>query len=289
MSDAACASPPPDESFLPFENACRRRGCTHIFRHQGSNPFEALEAMVKAHEPHCVGRDFGATHRCDTGWQPPPEMVQAWRQPLSAPALPNDDCIGATDMDWESPPLSQPSCELHHSESDDEAMDGSDGDREISTHRNAAARRRRNATAAPRRKPKPTKPYTYPTAPESGRSSNKPQGEHVKKSCYSESERKMALEADSWTLVVEPTQVVCRGCGKTIKLDQRSRYFPGLWRKHRERCAGVKCGREKEEKEQMDSPGAESVHELKTSVEGRCPLEAEQEALIATSASWKSY
>ncbi|KAF7372139.1 hypothetical protein MVEN_00072800 [Mycena venus] len=61
-----------------------------------------------------------------------------------------------------------------------------------------------------------------------------------KKTARSEAERREALEADEWTLQVKPLQVVCRGCGRTIKLDRRSRYYPGLWEKHRNKCKHVR-------------------------------------------------
>ncbi|KAJ7779922.1 hypothetical protein B0H16DRAFT_1878531 [Mycena metata] len=60
-----------------------------------------------------------------------------------------------------------------------------------------------------------------------------------KKSARSEAERRRALETDQWTLSVTPHEVVCRGCRRTIKLDRRSRYYPGLWEKHRDRCDHV--------------------------------------------------
>lgn len=46
-------------SVLPFQNQCGRRGCVHIFKYQGTNPFGELAAMVKAHRPYCVGRNSG--------------------------------------------------------------------------------------------------------------------------------------------------------------------------------------------------------------------------------------
>ncbi|KAJ7035391.1 hypothetical protein C8F04DRAFT_529264 [Mycena alexandri] len=61
----------------------------------------------------------------------------------------------------------------------------------------------------------------------------------AKKSARSEAERRRALETDPWTLSVTPHEVVCRGCRRTIKLDRRSRYYPGLWEKHRDRCDHV--------------------------------------------------
>lgn len=64
----------------------------------------------------------------------------------------------------------------------------------------------------------------------------------VKKTARKEAERRAVLENDVWTGLVDPNRVVCRGCGNTIKLDARSRYYPGLWEKHRGRCEGVKRG-----------------------------------------------
>ena len=55
-----------------------------------------------------------------------------------------------------------------------------------------------------------------------------------------EAERKMELEMDEWTTDVMPTSVKCRGCQKVICLDSRSRYYPGLWDKHRKKCPKIK-------------------------------------------------
>lgn len=64
--------------------------------------------------------------------------------------------------------------------------------------------------------------------------------EHTgKKSSRSEGERRRTLEDDEWTMRVTPHEVVCRGCRRSIKLDRRSRYYPGLWEKHRDRCEHV--------------------------------------------------
>jgi hypothetical protein len=64
-----------------------------------------------------------------------------------------------------------------------------------------------------------------------------------KKGARTEAQRRAILNADRWTTTVAPHHVGCRGCKKTIKLDARSRYYPGLWEKHRERCEGVNTGR----------------------------------------------
>ncbi|KAJ7197777.1 hypothetical protein GGX14DRAFT_667562 [Mycena pura] len=69
------------------------------------------------------------------------------------------------------------------------------------------------------------------------------QRQKVKKTARKEAERKALLEADPWALAVSATCVVCGGCRQIIKLDARSRYYPGLWEKHRDRCDGVRTRR----------------------------------------------
>ncbi|KAG1726821.1 hypothetical protein EDB19DRAFT_1751352, partial [Suillus lakei] len=54
-----------------------------------------------------------------------------------------------------------------------------------------------------------------------------------------EDERRAGLEGDVYTADVQPTSVRCRGCQKVIKLDRRSRYYSGLWTKHRGKCPGI--------------------------------------------------
>jgi hypothetical protein len=54
-----------------------------------------------------------------------------------------------------------------------------------------------------------------------------------------EDQRKQELEDDEYTEDVQPKSVRCRGCQKAISLDKRSRYYPGLWVKHRGKCPGI--------------------------------------------------
>ncbi|KAJ7813660.1 hypothetical protein B0H14DRAFT_1011325 [Mycena olivaceomarginata] len=67
-----------------------------------------------------------------------------------------------------------------------------------------------------------------------------------KKTVRTETERRLALENGKWMLRVTPHEVDCRGCRRTIQLDRRSRYYPGLWEKHRDRCEEVDKLREAE-------------------------------------------
>ncbi|KAG6335794.1 hypothetical protein ID866_3290 [Astraeus odoratus] len=54
-----------------------------------------------------------------------------------------------------------------------------------------------------------------------------------------EEQRKRELEEDDFTENVTATSVICRGCRKQISLDKRSRYYPGLWVKHKSKCPDV--------------------------------------------------
>ncbi|KAG2118499.1 hypothetical protein BD769DRAFT_1641760 [Suillus cothurnatus] len=54
-----------------------------------------------------------------------------------------------------------------------------------------------------------------------------------------EDQRKQELEDDEYTEDVQPKSVRCRGCQKAISLDKRSRYYPGLWVKHRGKCPRI--------------------------------------------------
>lgn len=61
-----------------------------------------------------------------------------------------------------------------------------------------------------------------------------------RKNMMGEQERKEKLLSDEWTSNVMPQSVDCGACGKTISLDKRSRYYPGLWLKHRGKCQELK-------------------------------------------------
>ncbi|KAJ6603036.1 hypothetical protein B0H10DRAFT_2229974 [Mycena sp. CBHHK59/15] len=91
-----------------------------------------------------------------------------------------------------------------------------------------------------------------------------------KKSARSEKERRLVLETDEWSVKATAHDVVCRGCENTIKLDRRSRFYPGLWEKHRNRCEGIKRKRREELakarllESQMTNPVPEPLYEPTT-------------------------
>ncbi|KAJ6579086.1 hypothetical protein DFH09DRAFT_338117 [Mycena vulgaris] len=165
------------------------------------------------------------------------------------------------------------------------ARDGSadkvmhDGDDKVmhAAHGELPIRRRSYTTMRPCRKPKGA-PAT--TAKRASKMVASPQTQRMrkKKSAHTEAQRKAALEADPWTLKVEFTKLVCRGCGRTIRLDGRSRYYPGLWWKHREHCERVRSGcalldQPEQRKKNAICSDAELANRLKTVAGVRCRLE----------------
>jgi hypothetical protein len=89
-------------------------------------------------------------------------------------------------------------------------------------------------------------PSPPPLAPEglsvenSNRDDEVSAGGHKRRKRRKENKRKQELEEDEYTEDVQPKSVKCRGCQKTIRLDKRSRYYPGLWIKHRGKCRGIR-------------------------------------------------
>ncbi|KAF9232450.1 hypothetical protein BU15DRAFT_10973, partial [Melanogaster broomeanus] len=86
------------------------------------------------------------------------------------------------------------------------------------------------------------------TTPSTSRSSSEPVGASQdgwmiasgwERKRRTEEQRKLQLEEDEYTSNVTPTTVVCVGCHKLISLDKRSRYYPGLWLKHKGKCPDV--------------------------------------------------
>jgi hypothetical protein len=51
-----------------------------------------------------------------------------------------------------------------------------------------------------------------------------------------EAERIADLKADNYCTIISPIKVRCLNCEQEIRLDRRSRYYPGLWEKHRDKC-----------------------------------------------------
>lgn len=62
----------------------------------------------------------------------------------------------------------------------------------------------------------------------------------IKKNVMDKGARRQLIESDSWARNATAKSVECRGCGRTIKLDKRSDYYPGLWHKHRNKCPAIR-------------------------------------------------
>ena len=83
-----------------------------------------------------------------------------------------------------------------------------------------------------------TRQNTRTSMRSSARSKNRRCGR--KKNMMDKNERKALIENDIWAGKVTAISVGCRGCGKTVSLDKRSVYYPGLWIKHRRKCPEIR-------------------------------------------------
>lgn len=95
-------------------------------------------------------------------------------------------------------------------------------------------------------------------------------------------QRKLELEQDEYAKNVTMKSVVCGGCYKEISLDKRSKYYPGLWLKHRGKCPSIeklevsnslswKSGRYTNPFEARQSQGSADAEWHTTSAPRRCP------------------
>lgn len=77
-----------------------------------------------------------------------------------------------------------------------------------------------------------------------------------------ETERKALIESDVWAGEVTAISVECKGCGKTVSLDKRSMYYPGLWVKHRSKCPAIRRLEGRAEKSEVSWPSSliNSIH-----------------------------
>ncbi|KAJ7113393.1 hypothetical protein C8R44DRAFT_741001 [Mycena epipterygia] len=202
-----------------FKNPCGRKGCSHIFEYAGPNPLENISRLVNEHWLECPGRKTDATHVLDT-------RRGAWKRPQMR-GEPSQSwgrganyyrSISPDGRRWSSPPSPGGM---------DNTYAGPSGS---------------GTTSTPSPSIRSTKSLPGSSAPAE------------KKTARSETERRVVLERDEWTASVTPHDVVCRGCRRTIKLDRRSRYYPGLWEKHRDRCEHV--GRMRAERARAENTSA---------------------------------
>ncbi|KAJ7478971.1 hypothetical protein FB451DRAFT_1240274 [Mycena latifolia] len=201
MYSSGKAVHPPPQDIACFRNPCGRRGCGHIIEYVGPNPLENISRLVNEHYQVCPGRLPVAAHTLDTHWHPRPQNLDDLSLD-KAKNVPEDRSLSPQSRGWSSPPA--------------ESQIGGPSESGTSS---TSSRSTRNTKSLP----------PSVVAPEIS----------AKKSSRSEAERRKTLETDEWTMDVTPHEVVCRGCRRSIKLDRRSRYYPGLWEKHRDRCEHV--------------------------------------------------
>ncbi|KAJ6556250.1 hypothetical protein B0H19DRAFT_1071366 [Mycena capillaripes] len=220
---------------MAFENPCGRRGCGHIFKYSGSNPFQDLAALVAEHAPYCVGRESGATHRCDTGWQPNAVVLDRFYQVDDDPNMYyNFGQCPSMELDEDRPKSLAGYSDSDSGDSEPES--DIDSEDEVPLASISALTKRKTSKSCARR----TSCVVKASAKGTTTALPKLLVVRKKKGARTEAQRRALLEADPWTVAVAPHHVICRGCTHTIRLDKRSRYYPGLWEKHRERCEGVK-------------------------------------------------
>ncbi|KAJ7114878.1 hypothetical protein C8R44DRAFT_855510 [Mycena epipterygia] len=250
--------------------------------------------MVKAHKPHCIGRNSSATHPRKTPWEPSQEMLKEF-YPLDDESIvyheedslagarditpvhhpyrqSNDVQLRATGTDIDNMPRRgeppQTAEQSFQTNEDDPIDDLSVLSEDISIGGCSDAVERPLKRRAPSSAATDDTDATSRTAAPSKR----------KKTARTEAERKAVLDNDPWTLSVGFTDVVCRGCNRSIKLDGRCRYYPGLWNKHRERCVGVQKGRKALAKRERlkNDPDAPSAPQLSKIIGGQCRLQDDE-------------
>ncbi|KAJ7644902.1 hypothetical protein FB45DRAFT_1021644 [Roridomyces roridus] len=232
-----------------FRNTCGRPGCSHVFEFSGLNPLESISSLVSQHAVTCAGRSAGsATEKAverDHTLRPheiPDATPRVWRSqiPISMLVHGNEDA----DRNSRSPSpawitsVSSSPCSRSSSLSDDNHPPRSPSPpSSISAHSGTTS-----SSSSPCSRSSSLPPLTairHPSAPPRPRSiprTRRPRPH--KKSAHTESQRRLILESDPYILPgsLTPREVVCGGCHRRIKLDQRSKYYPGLWEKHRGRC-----------------------------------------------------
>ncbi|KAJ7501006.1 hypothetical protein B0H11DRAFT_2375026 [Mycena galericulata] len=302
---------PPTEGLI-IESPCGRQGCTHIYRHDGRNPFTDLSVLMKAHRPHCVGVAFAASHQCEIRWTPTPQMVRQfprakydpersyfgpeyymdeaiWNSPEEEEKPGGDDheVINASHHSSAGHPAEAPDADTETTALGDYRYTSVETNRPMPPYSERATRCENRvakdiATGIPPKNAIPARPSRYtrttmsqgkkradmtrgssscermsfaeqsqidlpwndqgqrrddpamfdfssPTgssrsASVEGRttlSSSAARKSKAKKTAHSVAERKFILEKDPWTGLVDKKRVVCRGCGRTIKLDAR--------------------------------------------------------------------
>ncbi|KAJ6505786.1 hypothetical protein C8R47DRAFT_1102420 [Mycena vitilis] len=214
-----------DRTEVDTSSYCTRRGCAHICKCGGPRPLDELATHPQQRAASCVAAEVSATQDCAKDWWPSQAVIELFLNPPDDPAL-------FRNFGQCAPPLVEicGRCGEDHPESN--ACEAELRALEKLTAKNARAPVKRNAA---RKKPKPKPRSGLVFTPNATAMNRK------KKGARTEAQRRALLLADPWTHEVGPHHVVCGGCSHTISLDKRSRYYPGLWEKHRLRCVAKKA------------------------------------------------
>ncbi|KAK7052766.1 hypothetical protein R3P38DRAFT_3173079 [Favolaschia claudopus] len=234
-----------------IEQACGRRGCSYIHKVivSGMNIFQALEDSVRAHSPACPGKTV--TNNCNFPWKVDQEYIERSRR-SHAIACDNAESSNidaaksreptpmiVSDDEDEEPDNNLPPAAEH----EDVASNVEDDDAAISTRTRTKSNAKRRCEV--KQKDAPASQVERRASTRKGKEKSTvvaaaTASPRVKtKGARTEAQRRALLENDPWAEDVEPHNVVCKGCKQTIKIDQRSRYYPGFWNKHRDKCKAI--------------------------------------------------
>ncbi|KAJ7327909.1 hypothetical protein DFH08DRAFT_967694 [Mycena albidolilacea] len=216
---------------LAFRNTCGRRGCGHVFEYDGADPLGNIHRLVREHSPLCGGL------RAESS-------ISFWRQPERPP-----------------PPPPPPVEEASFRSSSASSVGSGAGDTTRASSPSTATSASASLSTRPKRRTRARAPSATPSTASGsslssvsssasrlgididGSSTAKGKGKSkspngASKSSHTEPQRRALLAADPLIRPgsITPHTVGCAVCKKTIRLDRRSRYYPGLWVKHRVRC-----------------------------------------------------
>ncbi|KAJ7736069.1 hypothetical protein B0H14DRAFT_3898587 [Mycena olivaceomarginata] len=237
-----------------FESPCGRLGCNHVFKYEGIDPLKEISALVKAHSIECRGGNYTATH-ADAEWQAP-NNLKCFCKMLE------DDSNGVATTAPKPPPFrpklpptppTGPKSKRKAAEALTKALQRQS--EAVSTTLTTSERR----GSAVEQSANIAKPAKLPFHRSSIQKTpdhrilhyNDPRDGNCAKTPLSVAR---TLNLDEYTLGVTSQHVVCRGCRKTVPLHRRNEYNPGVWRKHRSRCEGVKKRRGLEVREPRAAP-----------------------------------
>ncbi|KAJ7673790.1 hypothetical protein DFH06DRAFT_1318914 [Mycena polygramma] len=221
---------------------CHGWGCPYSFGYGGTNSFAEGNALAAAYTTECVGGAVCATQQYDAQSQypmPPEELypLQGNDPPDTSLYYPADFYRArceATDFNNEQRARQDEACKADYDGDYFPRYRSRSGSATVCSYRTVEDR-----MSTPVQQAAGTETQWHDVEPEAVK--DKTYLPIQRKRKRNKAQRYALLNEDPWTGAVSPHSVVCRGCNKTIQLDARNDYYPGLWEKHRDgRCDGVK-------------------------------------------------